>query len=202
DEREQDRPAVRVERQGGRGPAGEERREDGGERLAALDARRQPESGPWDGRRVRRATQRVGEVAGRGPPGRVRRQRAVDEPQEPLRQIGAERTERPRAGVASPPASRSGEMYASVPGTSPASVSVSASAICASPKSSTRAETRSPSVRRTFDGLTSRCRIPAACACARPSHTCAQASIAWSSFSSPARSASRYGWPGTNSYAM
>ena len=36
--------------------------------------------------------------------------------------------------------SRSGEMYASVPGTSPTAVSVSASSNCASPKSSTRTE--------------------------------------------------------------
>ncbi len=90
---------MRVERQGGRGPADEERREDGGQRLSGLDARRQPEPGAWDGRRRRRAAQRVGEVAGRRPPGRVGRQRAVDEAQEPLRQVGAELTERSSAGL-------------------------------------------------------------------------------------------------------
>ena len=46
------------------------------------------------------------------------------------------------ASVASSPASRSGAMYASVPGTSPCAVSVSASAMRASPKSSSRTETR------------------------------------------------------------
>ena len=43
------------------------------------------------------------------------------------------------SGVASSPARRSGAMYASVPGTSPTAVSVSAPSNCASPKSSRRA---------------------------------------------------------------
>ena len=65
------------------------------------------------------------------------------------------------ASVASSPASRSGAMYASVPGTSPCAVSVSASAMRASPKSSSRTDTSSPSASSTFDGFTSRWRIPA-----------------------------------------
>ena len=56
-----------------------------------------------------------------------------------------------------------------MPGTSPAAVSVSASLIRASPKSSRRTETSGPSARRTFDGFTSRWTIPCACACASPS---------------------------------
>src|SRR5205085_451902 len=64
------------------------------------------------------------------------------------------------AGVAGSPPSRSGEMYASVPGTSPAAVSVSACGSRASPKSSSRTEMRSPSAIRTFEGLTSRWTIP------------------------------------------
>ena len=64
--------------------------------------------------------------------------------------------------VASSPRSRSGEMYASVPGTSPTAVSVSASSNCASPKSSSRTAISSRSSRRTFDGLTSRWTIPRA----------------------------------------
>ena len=82
------------------------------------------------------------------------------------------------ATVASAPPSRSGEMYASVPGTSPTAVSVSASSNCASPKSRTRTATSSDSSRSTFDGLTSRCTMPRRCACARPSRTCAAASTA------------------------
>ena len=73
------------------------------------------------------------------------------------------------AGQASSPRRRSGEMYASVPGTSPTAVSVSASSNCARPKSSTRTETLSSAARSTFDGLTSRWTIPRPCACARPS---------------------------------
>ncbi len=64
------------------------------------------------------------------------------------------------AAVDSSPASRSGEMYASVPGTSPCAVRVSASAICASPKSRSFACTSAPSPSRTFEGFTSRWRIP------------------------------------------
>ena len=100
-----------------------------------------------------------------------------------------------------PPAAP-GAMYASVPGHVALRVSVSASAIRASPKSRSRTDTRSPSASSTFDGFTSRWRIPAACACASPSQICAHASIAAASSSSPARSASRNVSPGTNSYAM
>ena len=70
-----------------------------------------------------------------------------------------------RSEASSPP-SRSGEMYASVPGTSPTAVSVSASSNCASPKSSTRTEISLLSSTRTFEGLTSRWMIPLRCACA------------------------------------
>ena len=63
-------------------------------------------------------------------------------------------------GDAASPRSRSGEMYASVPGTSPTAVSVSASAKRARPKSSRRIEVSGPSSSRTLAGLTSRWTIP------------------------------------------
>ena len=72
-----------------------------------------------------------------------------------------------------------------MPGTSPTAVSVSASSNCASPKSSRRTETPGPSASRTFDGLTSRCTIPSACACARPSRICEAVSTATASSTSP-----------------
>ena len=106
------------------------------------------------------------------------------------------------ATLASAPPSRSGEMYASVPGTSPTAVSVSASSNCASPKSRTRTATSSDSSRRTFDGLTSRCTMPRRWACASPSRTCAAASTAAASLSSSRRIASRSVLPRTYSYAM
>ena len=56
--------------------------------------------------------------------------------------------------------SRSGAMYASVPGTSPTAVRVSASSNCARPKSSRRTAMSSPSSTSTLDGFTSRCTIP------------------------------------------
>jgi hypothetical protein len=118
--------------------------------LSALDARRQRNPGRGTAAE-RRAAQRVGELAGRRRLAGSGDERAVDEAQEPLRQVGPELPSgrapasiaravssiEPRqngcrpasasqsitptaqtsaAGVASPPASRSGEMYASVPG--------------------------------------------------------------------------------------
>ena len=104
---------------------------------------------------------------------------------------------------ASSPVSRSGEMYASVPGTSPTAVSVSASSNCARPKSSTRTATSPPpSSTSTFDGFTSRWTIPRRCACARPSSTWAAISTASASLSRRARSSSRSVRPRTYSYAM
>ena len=103
------------------------------------------------------------------------------------------------AGPACSPASRSGEMYASVPGTSPTAVSVSSASICASPKSSSRTDSSGRRASRTFEGFTSRWTIPLACACARPSSTCAAASSAAASFSRPPRIASRIVSPGTYS---
>ena len=131
-----------------------------------------------DGRRDAAPRSASASSRGRRPPGRVGRERAVDEPQQRLRQVGAER----RRAVAAPasiaravssieprqngcrPASASQSItptaqtsaagVASLAGeplgrdvrersrhVSLRSVSVSASAICASPKSSTRAET-------------------------------------------------------------
>ena len=54
----------------------------------------------------------------------------------------------------------------------------------------------SPSASRTLDGLTSRWTIPRACACARPSSTCAAVSTAAASSSSPARSRLPHGLSG------
>ena len=82
------------------------------------------------------------------------------------------------AGEASSPRSRSGEMYASVPGTSPTAVSVSASSNWASPKSSSRTESAGPSSSSTFAGLTSRWTMPLPWACASPSRTWAATSTA------------------------
>ena len=104
--------------------------------------------------------------------------------------------------LASLPPRRSGEMYASVPGTSPTAVSVSASSNWASPKSSTRADSASPSSTRTFDGFTSRWTIPRRWACASPSRICAASSTAVASSSSPLRISSRSVRPRTYSYAM
>src|SRR5918994_1591622 len=64
-------------------------------------------------------------------------------------------------GVASPPSKRSGAMYASVPGTSPTAVSVSAPSNWASPKSRSRTATSSRSSSRMFAGFTSRWTIAA-----------------------------------------
>ncbi len=95
------------------------------------------------------------------------------------------------APVASFPSSRSGETYASVPGTSPAAVSVSASSSVASPKSSTRTSGSGPSASITFAGFTSRWTTFFACAWARPSRICAADSTAAASSSDPPTSASR-----------
>ena len=66
-----------------------------------------------------------------------------------------------------------------MPGTSPRAVSVSNSAICASPKSSRRTSTAaSDSASSTFDGFTSRWTIPRRCACASASSSCAATSTA------------------------
>ncbi len=75
-------------------------------------------------------------------------------------------------------------------------VSVSNSAICASPKSSRRTSTSPDSASRTFDGFTSRCTIPRPCACASASAICAATSIAPASSSAPLRIASRSVRPG------
>ena len=100
---------------------------------------------------------------------------------------------------ASSPERRSGEMYASVPGTSPTAVSVSASSNCARPKSRTRIEIGSLSSTSTFEGLTSRWTIPCRWACASPSSTCAAISTAAASSSPSTRSASRSVRPRTYS---
>ena len=90
------------------------------------------------------------------------------------------------------PRSRSGEMYASVPGTSPWAVSVSSSATSARPKSSSFAWMPPwPSASMMFDGLTSRWTMPEPWACARASRIWAAASMASPSRSWPLRIASR-----------
>ena len=106
------------------------------------------------------------------------------------------------SGSASAPASRSGAMYARVPGTSPTAVRVSAPSNCARPKSSSRAAIPSPCSSRMFDGFTSRCTIPVRWACASASSTWAATSTQSVSRSSSIRSASRSVRPATYSYAM
>ena len=132
--------------------------------------------------------------ARRRPPGRVGDDALSTQPQQPLRQVGAElpsgrapssiacavrastrqngcppasashsitpTAQTSAAGVASPPASRSGEMYASVPGTSPASVSLVGVSHLREAEVQHPAGDALASARITFDGLTSRCRTP------------------------------------------
>ena len=229
---ERERPVRGEEGQRRRRPAGEERgrRSGGGE---SGERRRAAGAGGGAVRALRpgggalRPPQRGGQLRSRRPPGGLHRERAVDERDERLRQVGPGGGERggararfasrsrgtgrrrtgggrrapPRAGrrptrrrSAAPPVlplSRSGEMYASVPGTSPAAVSVSSSVTRARPKSRSLTEMPAPSASRTFDGLTSRWTIPRAWACARPSRICAAASTAAASSSSPRSSAWR-----------
>ncbi len=103
------------------------------------------------------------------------------------------------AGVASSPPRRSGAMYASVPGTSPTAVSVSAPSNCARPKSRSLTAMSSECSSSMFEGFTSRWTIPVRCAWASASSTCAAISTASTSPTSSLRSASRTVRPGTYS---
>ena len=67
--------------------------------MSSLDPARKSERGPRRGRERGRPAQRVREIPGRGPSGRVRRQRAVDDAEDALRQVGAKLAQRPRSGL-------------------------------------------------------------------------------------------------------
>ena len=204
------------------GPAGERGAEGGGDGALAASMRvgSVNRAAAAFVPRWREAAQLVGELARGRPLARILRERAIDEPQQPLRQLGPQLAERPRAGLdrarrlehraapeRMPSRERLPEHHADGPDVRrrrsrarrraararctrafrarlPAR---SASRRRPSARARSRARARrpaAPSASRTFDGLTSRWRIPAACACARPSQTCAHASIASSSVSS------------------